>query len=88
MSDQKDEFGRKVETDKAGNVTGVRVGAKEVETESRSAAYLRQKKGSREEWPGQHAAEAKRLDEEDAKAAASASGITYGKSPVAIKPKQ
>lgn len=54
-----------------GRITGYRPGdlPAKTEVESRAAAYRRQKKGAREEWPGQHEAEAKKIEAEEASSA-------------------
>lgn len=54
--------------DKYGNITGYRgsgAGAGQVEAEDPAEAYQRTKGKSREEWPGQHASEIKRLQREE-----------------------
>ena len=64
--------------------------AAKTEVESRAAVYRRQKNGSREEWPGQHEAEAKKIESEEADAA-KAKGVTAKpagyESPIPIKSK-
>lgn len=74
--------------DKYGRKIGVRAGSTDpIKTESRAEAYRRQKKGSREEWAGQHEAEAKKIEAEESEAS-KAKGVTpKAADPAPIDPK-
>lgn len=73
---------------RVGYRSGLGATEEKAEVESRAAAYRRQKKGSREEWPGQHEAEAKKIESEEAEAA-KAKGVKAGyESPIPIKKKE
>lgn len=62
-----DKYGRAIDPHTGQITRGAGVGAKPVQSESRADAYRRQKKGSRELYPGEHENEAKKLEAEDAK---------------------